>query len=117
LRSGGGVSAPREGRGAPQSLPDNRLVRRPPALPRRVTARFASLALHAALLGLAVAAMLPLLWMVSASLMPTGEATSIPLRWVPSVPTLEHYRTLFGRMELGRQLLNSVIVASITTGD
>jgi multiple sugar transport system permease protein len=35
---------------------------------------------------------------------------------VPSEPTLEHYRTLFERMELGRQLLNSVIVASITTG-
>jgi len=110
------VSAPREGRGAPQSLPDNRLVRRPPALPWRVTSLFASLALHAVLVSMAVAAMLPLLWMVSASLMPTGEATAVPLRWVPSAPTLEHYRTLFERMELGRQLLNSVIVASITTG-
>ena len=30
----------------------------------------------------------------------------------PSAPTLEHYRTLFARMDLGRQLLNSVIVAA-----
>jgi multiple sugar transport system permease protein len=77
--------------------------------------RVASVALHAILLALATAAMLPLLWMVSASFMPAGEATAVPLRWLPSDPTLEHYRTLFARMDLGRQLLNSVIVASLTT--
>jgi multiple sugar transport system permease protein len=75
--------------------------------------RVASVALHAILLALATAAMLPLLWMVSASFMPAGEATAVPLRWLPSDPTLEHYRTLFARMDLGRQLLNSVIVASL----
>jgi len=77
--------------------------------------RVASIALHAALLVLAVTAMLPLLWMVSASFMPVGEATAVPLRWMPSRPTLEHYRTLFERMDLGRQLANSCIVAGITT--
>ena len=70
---------------------------------------------HVALIALAVVAMTPLLWMVSASLMPTGEATAVPLRWLPSRPTLEHDRALFARMDLGRQLLNSAIVAGITT--
>src|SRR5262249_8127445 len=55
----------------------------------------ASIVLHLALAMLALVAMAPLLWMVSASFMPTGEATAVPLRWLPSVPTLEHYRTLF----------------------
>jgi len=71
--------------------------------------------LHAGLVVLAVVSVTPLVWMVSASLMPTGEATSVPLRFVPSVPTLEHYRTLFSRMAIGRQLLNSAIVATLTT--
>ena len=83
--------------------------------PRRAIDLVTSVVLHAVLVAIAVAAMLPLLWMVSASFMPTGEATSVPLRWLPSRPTLEHYRTLFARMDLGRQVLNSVIVASLTT--
>jgi multiple sugar transport system permease protein len=82
---------------------------------RRAADLVASVGLHAVLVVIAVAAMTPLLWMVSASLMPAGEATAVPLRWVPSAPTLEHYRALFARMDLGRQLLNSAIVASLTT--
>lgn len=70
---------------------------------------------NAALAVLATAALLPLLWMISASFMPAGEATAVPLRWWPSRPTLEHYRALFARLDLGRQLLNSTIVAAATT--
>jgi multiple sugar transport system permease protein len=77
--------------------------------------RLTAVLLHAGLLALGVVTLVPLLWMVSASLMPTGEATAVPLRWVPSVPTLEHYRALFARMDLGRQLANSVVVAAATT--
>jgi multiple sugar transport system permease protein len=76
---------------------------------------FVTVVLHAALVCLAVTALLPLLWMVSASLMPAGEATAVPLRWLPTHPTLEHYRALFERMDLGRQLANSLIVAAATT--
>ncbi len=71
--------------------------------------------LHGALAALTAMALVPLLWMVSASLMPAGEATALPLRWVPSRPTLEHYRTLFGRLELGRHLVASIVVAGTTT--
>jgi multiple sugar transport system permease protein len=84
-------------------------------MPRRAAVVAASVLLHALLATLAVAAMAPLVWMVSASLMPTGEATAVPLRWLPSEPTLEHYRTLFEQMDVGRQVLNSVVVASLTT--
>jgi len=74
-----------------------------------------SVAINLTLAVLATAAIVPLLWMVSASFMPTGEATAVPLRWWPSAPTLEHYRTLVSRLALGRSLANSVIVATATT--
>ena len=80
---------------------------------RRV--RWASVLLHAALVLLAAAALGPLLWMVSASLMPAGEASALPPRLLPSAPTLAHYRDLFGRLRLGRALLNSTLLATATS--
>ena len=75
----------------------------------------AAVVLHAVLAAGAVLTLLPLLWMVSASLMPTGEATAVPPRLFPSAPTLEHYRALFGRVNLARALLNSAALASAVT--
>jgi multiple sugar transport system permease protein len=74
-----------------------------------------SLALHVTLGLLALGALLPLLWMVSASIMPPGEATSAPIHWWPSRPTFEHYAALFARLDLARHLANSTIVATATT--
>ncbi len=68
-----------------------------------------------ALAGLAAATLAPLLWMVSVSLMPTGEASAFPPRLVPSRPTLEHYETLFARLPLARAFANSVLLASAAT--
>lgn len=79
---------------------------------RRVTA---STLIHAALILGAIATVIPLLWMLSASLMPQGEATAFPPRLVPSAPTLEHYRSLFTRLNLGRAFFNSMLVAILAT--
>ncbi|MBI3786115.1 MAG: carbohydrate ABC transporter permease [Deltaproteobacteria bacterium] len=62
-----------------------------------------------------VLTLLPLLWMVSASLMPSGEANAIPPRLLPSHVTFEHYRDLFTRLNLGRYTLNSVYLATTIT--
>src|SRR5262249_3781616 len=56
----------------------------------------------------------PLLWMVSASLMPPGEATAVPPRLLPSRFTLEHYRDLFTRMHVVRHVAASVVVSTAT---
>jgi multiple sugar transport system permease protein len=53
--------------------------------------------------------------MVSASLMPAGEASRFPPRFVPSAATLVHYRELFARLDVARSLLNSVLLASAVT--
>ncbi|GAC1401538.1 MAG: carbohydrate ABC transporter permease [Thermoanaerobaculia bacterium] len=68
-----------------------------------------------ALMAGAVLTVAPLLWMVSASLMPTGEATAFPPRLVPSQVTFEHYRDLLVRLRLGRSFANSMIVAVFST--
>jgi multiple sugar transport system permease protein len=72
-------------------------------------------ALHAFLLGAAALAILPLVWMVAASLMPTGEATSSPPRLLPSAPTLDHYRELWLRLDVARAFANSLGLASAIT--
>jgi multiple sugar transport system permease protein len=63
----------------------------------------------------ALLAALPMLWMVSASLMPTGDANTFPPRLLPRVVTLEHYRDLFTRLALGRSLANSAFIAVTVT--
>jgi len=65
--------------------------------------------------GVAALTVLPLLWMVSASLMPAGEASAVPPRFLPSTVTFEHYRALFARLHLGRALWASVVIAGATT--
>lgn len=79
---------------------------------RRVAA---STAIHLALVIGAILTAIPLLWMFSASLMPTGEATAFPPRFIPSRVTFEHYRDLFVRLNLGRSFLNSMIIAGTAT--
>lgn len=73
--------------------------------------RLESVALHALLLAGALFAAAPLLWMVAASFMRTGEANSSPPPLWPAHPTLEHYRALFTSQSLGRYFLNSLIIA------
>jgi multiple sugar transport system permease protein len=74
-----------------------------------------TVALYAALLVFGALSLLPLAWMLSASFMATGEASSFPPPLLPHHPTLVHYRDLFGRLALGRYALNSALIATVTT--
>ena len=74
-----------------------------------------ALALHLVLAIGAVATLLPFAWMVSASLMHRGEASKWPPSFLPSRATLENYRELFERLDLGRCFLNSAFVAVVST--
>jgi multiple sugar transport system permease protein len=71
--------------------------------------------LHLALVLGALATLLPLLWMLSASLMPAGEASAWPPHVLPSRVTFQNYLALFQRLNLGRCFLNSAFVALTTT--
>ena len=74
-----------------------------------------SVVLHIVLVLGAIVALMPMAWMLSASLMPTGEATAYPPRILPSRVTLEHYAQLFTRLDLGRYLFNSAFLAFTVT--
>ena len=71
--------------------------------------------LYSLLLIGAALALLPMVWMVSASLMPSGEASTYPPHFFPSRVTFAHYADLFTRLNLGRYLLNSAFVALVVT--
>lgn len=80
-----------------------------------MTRRLRAAAVYALLGTGAALTLAPLLWMVSASLMPTGEATALPPRLLPSAVTFEHYRALFTRLHLARTVLNSAVLATAVT--
>lgn len=63
----------------------------------------------------AVLTAFPLVWMLSASFMPTGAASVTPPPFLPSEPTLDNYRELFARHSAGRYMFNSALVATLAT--
>ena len=81
----------------------------------RVRRRMAQIILYALLIVGALIALVPMLWMLSASLMPTGEASTYPPHLLPSRITFAHYADLFTRLNLGRYLLNSSFIAVTVT--
>jgi len=71
--------------------------------------------LHAAVIAAALLTLTPLVWMVSASLMPAGESTTLPPPFFPRHVTFAHYVELFTRLDLGRSVFNSTAIALVTT--
>ena len=74
-----------------------------------------SLLVHAALILGAAVTLTPLLWMVSASLMPAGAANSVPPPFLPRHVTFEHYVHLFTRLHLARTFGNSLFITVTAT--
>jgi multiple sugar transport system permease protein len=97
----GAVGGPADGRGPADS-----------ALTRR---RISQVVLYVLLVLGAFIALMPMLWMLSASVMPTGEASMYPPRLLPSAITFSHYGELFSRLNLGRYLFNSALIAFTVT--
>src|SRR5436190_16028379 len=77
----------------------------------RVRRRISQIVLYVLLVIGALIALVPMVWMLSASFMPTGEASTYPPHLLPTRFTLVHYRELFTRLNLGRYLVNSTLIA------
>jgi multiple sugar transport system permease protein len=71
--------------------------------------------LHVLLVIGAVLTLAPLVWMVCASLMPTGDANTFPPPFFPRRVTFEHYADLFTRLNLARSFMNSVLITVLAT--
>jgi multiple sugar transport system permease protein len=74
-----------------------------------------ALAVNGALMLISVLTLMPLAWMVSASLMAPGEASRFPPPLLPAAPTLANYRELFATVGIGRQFVNSLVMATGAT--
>jgi multiple sugar transport system permease protein len=71
--------------------------------------------LYGVLTLVAILTLAPLVWMVSASLMPTGDASAFPPPFLPARITFAHYTRLFTNMNLARYLFNSAFLAVSVT--
>ncbi|HOH53927.1 MAG TPA: carbohydrate ABC transporter permease, partial [Fervidobacterium sp.] len=70
---------------------------------------------HAILILMALATIIPFVWMISTSFKAPDEIYVFPPRWIPQHPTVNNYKNLFLSTNFGRPFLNTVIVAlSIT---
>lgn len=77
--------------------------------------RIPAMALNAVLILIAVTTVTPVFWMVSASLMSPGEASSFPPSLLPKEPSLQHYEALVDRLHIARYFLNSFAIAGAVT--
>lgn len=71
-----------------------------------------ALAINGLLVLMSAFALFPLLWMLSASFMPPGAASSYPPPILPAAPTLANYRELFATAGMGRYVVNSLAIAA-----
>ncbi|HZW39395.1 MAG TPA: carbohydrate ABC transporter permease [Ignavibacteriaceae bacterium] len=76
---------------------------------------FKKILLYSLVIFISLITLIPFLWMVSASFMSMGEASSFPPRFIPEHFTLEHYITLFTNLNLTRYFINSVIISTGVT--
>lgn len=76
----------------------------------------ASVGVNLALALAALVTLFPLAWMVSASLMAPGEASSFPPPVLPRAATLANYRLLLAEHGILRQAANSLLVSLLATG-
>lgn len=74
-----------------------------------------ALALNTTLMIGALLTLAPLLWMVSASFMTTGEANTFPPRFWPKNFTLANYLALFTRLDLVRHFISSAVITVSAT--
>ncbi|MEO8033060.1 MAG: carbohydrate ABC transporter permease [Acidobacteriota bacterium] len=74
-----------------------------------------SILLHSVLVVGSAITLFPLFWMVSASFMTSGEATTFPPHLVPHAATLDQYRQLFQRLKIGQAFFSSAVIAIVVT--
>jgi multiple sugar transport system permease protein len=71
--------------------------------------------LYGTLIIIAGVTLAPLVWMFSASFMPSGQASVFPPPFFPKEVTFEHYASLFTRLNLARYLFNSAFLSVVVT--
>ncbi len=71
--------------------------------------------LYAVLIIVAIATVTPMLWMISASCMPSGQASNYPPQFFPTSFTFDHYTQLFSRLNVLKYFFNSLLLSVSVT--
>lgn len=71
--------------------------------------------LHIVMTSFALVTLLPFFWMLSASLMQSGEASIFPPRFLPETITFGNYVQLYEKLNVTRFFLNSLILSVSVT--
>lgn len=74
---------------------------------------FTTILMYAALLIAALSFIYPFIWMIGAALASRDEVGDMNL-W-PSHPTLGNFKTMIEKIPIGRSLINSLLIATVTT--
>lgn len=77
--------------------------------------RFKKLVLYLLLTLGAAFIVLPFIWMLSTAFKPPQEVLSLKPRLIPAHPTLDNFITVFTKAPFGRFILNSTIIAVLST--
>lgn len=64
---------------------------------------------------IALITILPFVWMISASLMKTGESSKFPPKLFPEEIDFSHYRILFENLDMTKHFLNSLLISILVT--
>jgi ABC-type glycerol-3-phosphate transport system permease component len=73
------------------------------------------LLLHAAMILISLAFLVPLAWVASTSLKSSGEVFITPVEWIPKHPRWANYAEVFSRLPFAQFILNSLYVTVMGT--
>ncbi|MEK0313251.1 carbohydrate ABC transporter permease [Cohnella sp. 56] len=85
---------------------------RRPAVSASASRLFWRIVFYAVSIAISVFMFLPFFWSLITSLKPSDEIFSMPIRWLPSRLTLEHYRAAFTTVPFGLYFWNSLVLAA-----
>lgn len=94
----------------PANRPTNALTSSP-ALSYPARVMIGKMLFYAVSIAIAVVMFLPFFWSLMTLLKPSNEIFSIPIQWLPSEVTLEHYRKAFTTVPFGLYFWNSLVLA------
>lgn len=84
---------------------------RRPAVSASASRLFWRIVFYAVSIAISMFMFLPFFWSLITSLKPSDEIFSMPIRWLPSRLTLEHYRAAFTTVPFGLYFWNSLVLA------
>lgn len=71
--------------------------------------------LYIVLILIAFVTLLPLIWMLSASLKLESQVFSVPIQWIPTEPQWDNYKKIWEKIPLGLFTFNSAKITIIVT--